>query len=592
MNLKSVHTFHIPVMGLAFTVDSPIRVAHYGIDSVISIVDDELIERMSAFYAKKFNFPHQEVTKKAFDYRAKRITNYLNLVDKIVQQKFTEFKKELTVNTNVQKYFGNLLPQGNELKKKLQEVANNGIALKSKLVDYIDEVLHHGAIDVNIMTKLDKENFDKKEVLPQEFNDAHAALRGFANSNLSSSIVLSAGMNPRLYSYIENFEDFYPSEAGSLTKKIILKVSDFRSAQIQSRFLAQKGLWVSEFRIESGLNCGGHAFASDGYLLGPILEEFKTKKEELKTGMFEMLTKALETKERTIPNEIPELKVTVQGGVGTHDEHQFLLQQYKVDSVGWGSPFLLVKEATCVDDETRQLLADSQEKDLYLSEISPLGVSFNAIRNTSNERLRNQRIDKGRAGSSCPKKFLALHKKNDEQICTASRKFQEDALAQLDSLDISAEEYEERRFAITEKSCLCTGLANAAYLENDMPVKGEAQGVVICPGPNIAYFDEPVSLEKMVQHINGDVNIMHNEDRPNMFIKELSLYIDAYKKTLKEASKNPGIQATKKAKRFKKNLDDGIQYYQILFNNNTLFKEQLKAQIATLNALENEIVLA
>jgi hypothetical protein len=41
------------------------------------------------------------------------------------------------------------------------------------------------------------------------YNDAHASLRGFANSKLSSSMVLSAGMNPRLYSYIEEFDDFF-----------------------------------------------------------------------------------------------------------------------------------------------------------------------------------------------------------------------------------------------------------------------------------------------------------------------------------------------------------------------------------------------
>ena len=32
-------------MGLAFTIDSPVRVAQYGIDSVISIMDDDLIEK-------------------------------------------------------------------------------------------------------------------------------------------------------------------------------------------------------------------------------------------------------------------------------------------------------------------------------------------------------------------------------------------------------------------------------------------------------------------------------------------------------------------------------------------------------------------
>ena len=50
---------------------------------------------------------------------------------------------------------------------------------------------------------------------------------------------------------------------------------------IQGNYLAKKGLWVSEYRIESGLNCGGHAFATDGFLLGHILEEFKNKTNEL-----------------------------------------------------------------------------------------------------------------------------------------------------------------------------------------------------------------------------------------------------------------------------------------------------------------------
>ena len=72
-------------------------------------------------------------------------------------------------------------------------------------------------------------------------------------------------------------EDFYPDENGHLRKRIILKVSDFRSALVQGKLLAKKGLWISEFRIESGLNCGGHAFPTEGLLLGPILEEFKTK---------------------------------------------------------------------------------------------------------------------------------------------------------------------------------------------------------------------------------------------------------------------------------------------------------------------------
>jgi hypothetical protein len=91
------------------------------------------------------------------------------------------------------------------------------------------------------MTKVDKDNYENNVQLPIEFNDAHAALRGFVNSNLSSSVVLSAGMNPRLYSYLENFTDFLTDANGNFKKTIILKVSDFRSALIQAKFLAKKG---------------------------------------------------------------------------------------------------------------------------------------------------------------------------------------------------------------------------------------------------------------------------------------------------------------------------------------------------------------
>jgi hypothetical protein len=87
--------------------------------------------------------------------------------------------------------------------------------------------------------------------------------------------------------------------------------------------------------------------------------------------------------------------------------------------------------------------------------------------------------------------------------------------------EITAEIYQKRKEAITEKACLCVGLANASYLENDIQIKGESQGVVICPGPNIAYFTEEISLQKIVNHIYGRTNVMHFENRPNLFVKEI-----------------------------------------------------------------------
>lgn len=586
-----LHTFHIPVMGLAYTIDSPIRVAQFGISSVISIVDDELIEKMNAFYSKKFNLPYQEITQKIHDYRAERITSYLNLVDKIVKEKFEHFKHELSESRQAITDFISMLPNQSDVKRGLKGLIGEGALVKEQVLHYLENYLVPGEIDVNIMTKVDKENFIKSEALPVEFNDAHSALRGFAKSRLTSSVVLSAGMNPRLYSYFESFPDFFPDESNVLKKKIILKVSDFRSAMIQGNFLAKKGLWVSEYRIESGLNCGGHAFATDGVLLGPIMEEFKAKKQELIAGAHQLMVKALEQKGLNVPSQPLELKITVQGGVGTSEEHDFLLNHYEVDSVGWGSPFLLVPEATCVDKETRDLLAEAKEKDLYLSHISPLGIPFNTIRGTTNEAMKLHRIAESKAGSSCPKKFLALSREFDDKgICTASRKFQQKKLELLEDKKsgLSTAIYESEKFAITEKACLCVGLANSSYLENDIKIKGEAQGVVICPGPNMAYFDNEISLKEMTQHIYGNANVMLNENRPNMFVKELELYVDYLKRELQNT-----IDATagqlKKWQSFKTNLLNGIEYYEDLFSDSIHFKKEKGGMFEAFYSLKKEL---
>ena len=578
MSIKNqAHTFHIPVMGLSYTIDSPIRVAHLGITSVVSITDDELTERLRGFYSKKFLLPYREITKKCSDYRAERIKEYLNMLNKVVSKKFQEFKQELLENKATLENYITFLPDGSHLKSGLQKFIDDGIHMKEQLKDYLSEHLTAGAIDVNIMTKVDKENYENGEQLPVEFNDAHASLRGFAMSDLNSAVVLSAGMNPRLYSYFEQFPVFYPDVDGNLQKKIILKVSDFRSAMIQGNFLAKKGLWVSEYRIESGLNCGGHVFATDGLLLGPILEEFKTKKEELIQSAHALLTKALEAKNLPVPKEPMDLKITAQGGVGTAAEHDFLLQHYQIDSVGWGSPFLLVPEATSVDEETRNLLANAKEEDFYLSNISPLGVPFNTVKGMSNDFWKQKRIDNNKAGSSCPKKLLALNKEYDsEGMCTASKKFQDIKIAELEAHkeNLTAVEIEKRKTEIFEKACLCVGLVNAAYLENDMEIKGQQQGVVICPGPNLAYFDKIVSLSDMVQHIYGKSTFSVDANRPNMFIKELKMYMEHLYKGVEQGVESMTALQLKKWKSFQNNLQTGIDYYKELFTNNHFVNQE------------------
>lgn len=580
------HSFHVPVMGIAFTIDTPIKIAKYGISSVISIVDDIIIEKMNEYYSGKFKIPYQEISTKVEDYRAKRITSYLNTVDIIVKQKFENLKKSFEQkNSEFEKYM-EMLPDFSELKQNfIQTIQNNTV--KEDLSNWIQNNLKPGSIDVNIMTKLDKPNYSKKDLLPIEFNDAHAALRGFANSTLESSVVLSAGMNPRLYSYFENFNDFFPTENNELKKKIILKVSDYRSAIIQGKFLAKKGLWVSEYRIESGLNCGGHAFASDGYLLGPILEEFKMNKSVLIDEIHGILVEALKSKGKHIPAEPLNLAITVQGGVGTYEEHEFLLDNYNIDSVGWGSPFLLVPEVTTVDDVTREALRVATEKDLFLSNISPLGVPFNSLRGNTNEILKNERIATGKAGSACTKKFLSSNTEYTEKvICTASKKYQTIKLNELKQENLSSSEFAEKANKITEKACLCEGLANAAFINYDIERKGEKQGVAICPGPNMAYFTKDLTLKEMVDHIYGRTNVIETKNRPHMFIKELAMYVDYFSNKVDEISDSFNMKQEKYLTSFQSNLNDGIEYYQHLFSNSKIYfesnKEALLSELETL----------
>ena len=570
--MNNLHSFHIPVMGTAFTADTPLKVAQFGIDSVISIVDDVLLERLRQVYCEKNNLPYLEIHKSSEDSRANRITSYLNLVNDLSQIKL----KELTTLSkekfdDIKKYF-DILPDHSFVKNEFYKIIDQNFNFEDLKV-WLKANLSLGSIDVNIMTKVDKPNFHKNKELPSEYNDAHAALRGYAQSNLESSVIFSAGMNPRLYGYIGHFEDFYPNADGYIKKKIVLKVSDYRSAVIQGKFLAKKGLWVSEYRIESGLNCGGHAFATDGLLMGPILAEFRDNRIDLINQTYEVLLKGLENSKRVIPNDLLPLKITAQGGVGTAKEQSFLVDYYNLDSVGWGTPFLLVPEATTVDKETREKLLKAKEEDLYLSNVSPLGVPFNNLRNNSKDLEKLDKISEGNPGSSCPRRFLALSSEyGDKGICTASRKFQKNKISEINN--DSTINYSK----VVDKTCLCMGLAAAAVVNFGIENK-ESKNVSICPGPNLAYFSQYMSLKEISSQIYGMSKSITRLDRPHMFIKELDLYIKYISDKLVETSGELNKKQEKYFNKFLINLNEGINYYNLLFDEVQVKFSQTKQEI-------------
>jgi hypothetical protein len=583
---SSPHTFHIPVMGLAFTIDTPIKVARYGINSVISIIEDQLIELMRKHYYQEIQQPYIPITSKEEDYRAKRITDYLNLVNAIIKEQFEKLRNSaFGTGTEIVRYF-EMLPSNSVLRLAYQKMKKaEHPSEKRALEAFLRGQLRQGQIDVNIMTKLDKINHDKEGNVLADSSDAAAALRGYANSNLTnSSIVFSAGLNPRLFNYLEKLTVFNAKGPGEFDKQIIIKVSDYRSALIQGKFLAKKGIWVSEFRIESGLNCGGHAFATDGSLLGPILEEFKTNRAELSETLYSLYNPAVKAKGLLSFEKPHPIKITVQGGIGTFEEAEFLSSEYGISSTGWGTPFLLCPEATTVDDETLRLLCEAREKDIVLSKNSPLGIRFNYLKGTTSEKEKQSRINRGKPGSPCTEKYLISNTEfTKEPICTASRSYQKRKIEKLQRLNLSIQEYEKQFNEVVSKECLCIGLSNSAILKYHLPPVKKLEAVTICPGPNIAYFNKTVTLKEMTDHIYGRNNILSNQDRPNMFIKELQLNVD-YLREQATSVKKEDSKTIKDIIDFSKQLLSGIAYYRPLSE-----KIDSNTFITQLDFFENEV---
>lgn len=544
------HSFHLPVMGVGFTVDAPLRLGRFGISSVISLVDDRLLEQVREHYCQRWHEPFEPISNECDDARARRVTAYLDFVDGHLRAQSAALRQQaFAPGTELTRYF-ELLPPG-ELREAYQHMlATTDWTERVMLEGWLREQVVAGSIDVNIMTKLDRDTDARGRARERGKSDALAAVRGFARSTVRGSVVLSAGMNPRLYTYMGTLPELAPDATGAVHKPVVLKVSDYRSALVQGKFLAKRGIWVSEYRVESGLNCGGHAFATTGLLLGPILEEFKQRRAELAETVFGILSQARVRAGLEPCAAVPEVRVTVQGGIGTAAEDALLRELYEVDGTGWGTPFLLVPEVTSVDPETRAALAASRGAEVQLSESSPLGVPFWNLMSSPSERARRQRIDDGRPGSPCPKGFVAISKEfGDVPLCPASRTYQKQKLAELRASGLDPAELAQQEVAVQSKSCICHDLGGGTTTVYGIDAKATP---AICPGPNITSFDRVMSLDELVGHIYGRCDMLAPGHRPHMFVRELELYIDDYRAR---------VAAGDESAKYAGNLLAGIAHY-------------------------------
>lgn len=567
-------------MGTGFTTDSPFRLAALGINSVVSLVDDVLIDQLRHVWCTKLGLSCPEVI--SDDLRAARIGAYLDLMQDEVDRQAAELRAApLFAGSALDRYF-RLLPDG-ELSREYASlrVTPPGPA-REAAERALRERVSPAPIDVNIMTKLDRSLDRRGRPREHAASDAVAAMHGFARSRARGHLVLSAGLNQRLFAAMAQEEGFYPDANGQFPKGIILKVSDFRSADIQSRLLAKKGLWVSEFRIESGLNCGGHAFATDGKLLGPVMAEFRDRRQALREALWSQCTAVWRAAARPVPERMAEQRVSAQGGIGTHAEHQLLLDHYGMDSVGWGSPFLLVPEAVALDEDTLGRLLGAEPGDVYLSNSSPLGVPFWTLRTSPAEELRRKRIAEGRPGSPCLKGLIATDTSLSKvPLCVASAAYQRRKLKQLEEAGAPRSACD----AVLEKACICHELGGAVLRSHGADVSVAPS---ICPGPNVVWFKTVQTLEDMVDHVYGRQDLLEGKDRPHAFIAELSLYLDELQR------RNAAGTSTKS---YLEHLLQGIEHYRSLLRDGLFgedgpaFERDLEVQLERLSprrALEQE----
>ena len=191
-----------------------------------------------------------------------------------------------------------------------------------------------------------------------------------------------------------------------------------------------------------------------------------------------------------------------------------------------------------------------------------MGIPFWSLRTSSSEETRVRRINEGKPGSPCPKGYLGFNTEfTPAPLCTASAAYQKVKLDYIANNGYSREQANILTDRVLSKTCICVDLTGGAMIKNNIEPDTPT---AVCSGPGIADFSKITSLEKMVDHIYGRVSLMTNPDRPQMFMRELGLYVEYIRGEMADSALGLLDRSAKYFADFKQNLSDGIDYYREL----------------------------
>ena len=82
----------------------------------------------------------------------------------------------------------------------------------------------------------------------------------------------------------------------------------------------------------------------------------------------------------------------------------------------------------------------------------------------------------------------------------------------------------------------------------------------------------------MLNHIYGRTNLINNPQRPNLFVKELTMYLDYIEKQFNETRGVPATKTLAGWNEYLTNLSSGMEFYEQMFSTDTAWDKDTRSK--------------